>query len=82
LPLGHKVKIFLPTDLAAGRVELDDTPIWCVRSLHVDAAVNESASLTLDLVLHEQIIDGEMVVKVLDETRTTLLALGWTPPAD
>lgn len=38
--------------------------------------------LTLNLLVHETAVDGEMKVNVPQETAEALVALGWTPPAE
>ncbi|MFJ2029439.1 hypothetical protein [Streptosporangium sp. NPDC087985] len=46
------------------------------------AEIADLPGLTVDLLMHEVEVDGEMVVSVPDRTRDALIALGWTPPAE
>lgn len=65
-----------------GTVDLDGHEIPGVRSLTLNAGVNEITELELELVVREVEVDGEVIVTIADETREVLTRLGWTPPAD
>lgn len=62
-------------------VNVDGTRLKGVRSLAIRAGVDEVPTLTVELLLHSALIDGEYLVQVPDDTAAALIALGWTPPA-
>lgn len=74
----HDVKLSLRP--CRGTVQVDGRELGGVRSLSLDAGVDEIPRLSLDLVAPE--VYGEMTVIVTDEVRQTLTALGWTPPQE
>lgn len=76
----HDVKLSLRP--GRGTVQVDGRELGGVRSLSLDAGVDEIPRLSLDLVAPEVEVDGEMTVIVTDEVRQTLTALGWTPPQE
>lgn len=76
----HDVKLSLRP--CHGTVQVDGRELGGVRSLSLDAGVDEIPRLSLDLVAPEVEVDGEMTVIVTDEVRETLTALGWTPPQE
>src|SRR5690606_24072840 len=76
----HDVKLSLRP--CRGTVQVDGRELGGVRSLSLDAGVDEIPRLSLDLVAPEVEVDGEMTVIVTDEVRQTLTALGWTPPQE
>lgn len=65
-----------------GEVIVDGQTIGGVRDLDLNASAREIPRLTLDLLLAEVEIDGEMEVLVPESTREALIALGWTPPLE
>ncbi|MEV8245019.1 hypothetical protein AB0R01_14755 [Streptomyces rochei] len=64
-----------------GTVAVDGTRLKGVRSVTARNGVDEPPTLTIELLLDSALIDGEFVVQLPDDTRATLVALGWTPPA-
>jgi hypothetical protein len=51
--------------------------------LTLTAEAFRAPRLTLDVLVYDaSTVSGEMNVLIPDETRATLVALGWTPPAD
>ncbi len=77
------------TGLALGyddtRVTIGDTeiPKRAIAGLTVRADSGQIPELTLDLRTFDITqVGGQMKILIPDETRTTLVALGWTPPAD
>lgn len=61
-------------------VEIDGHRLTGITGVIIGAHVNEMPAMSLDLLVHEIEVDGEMVVTVPDKTRSSLIALGWTPP--
>lgn len=51
-----------------------------VRALAVTAEVGQVPALSLDLVICDGEVEGEVVVTIPEATRDALVALGWTPP--
>lgn len=47
--------------------------------IHVDAV--DIPQVTVGLVVIEAEFDGRATIRLPDETRAALIALGWTPPA-
>ncbi len=66
----------------AGTVEIDGQPIPGVAGIQLSGGVHGLPHLSLNLVVHEVEVEGEMVIEVRPKTRAALLALGWTPPAE
>lgn len=66
----------------SGVVALDGDPLDGVRGLDLSAEAGEIPRLTLDLLVNEVQVNGEMTVTVPDATREALIALGWTPPSE
>jgi hypothetical protein len=65
------------TRIVVGGVDVADQ----VRGLRLDAEPLETR-LTLDIVVFETEVDGEMTVEIPEGTRDLLLHLGWTPPTE
>lgn len=65
-----------------GTVEVNGEPLKGVRNVSLTAGVNAFPALTVDLLLHEVEVNGEVLITVPEKTAASLLALGWTPPAD
>lgn len=63
-------------------VELDGQRLPGVRGVTLTHKVRRTPTITVDLVMHEIEVDGEMTVTVPDKTREALIALGWTPPGE
>jgi hypothetical protein len=63
-------------------IEIDGQKLTGVRGIDLSSAINEMPALTLDLIIREVEIDGEVIASVPDKTKATLIKLGWTPPAD
>ena len=68
--------------LTDGRVEIDGQRLTGVTGISLDATVDSTPRLTVDLNLHQVDIEGDMAVTVPEKTRAALVALGWTPPAE
>lgn len=83
MPGTHSVEI--TTNGARGQVLLDGTDISNrVRGLSFDTGVGETPRVILELILIDtsriSTVDTEVLVP--DATAETLIALGWTPPAE
>ncbi|MFI9339977.1 hypothetical protein ACIG0D_01675 [Streptomyces sp. NPDC052773] len=65
-----------------GEVILDGERVEGVRGITFGARVDEMALVVLDVLVPTAQIDGEMIVTVPERTAETLIALGWTPPAE
>lgn len=63
-------------------IALDGQPLTGVRGFRFGATVDEMGLVILDLNVPTGEIDGEMVAVIPEGTAETLLALGWTPPAE
>lgn len=78
----RKIAIDIAPGRTNNRIELDGQPLHGVRGLTIDATAATMPKVTLDLIVHAAEFNGEALVLVPDKTRQTLLALGWTPPAE
>jgi len=78
------IKRHAKLNLTPGRtvIEVNGQPLTGVTSITLHGAVREIPSLTVDLLLNEAEVDGEVVVTVPTKTADTLVALGWTAPAE
>lgn len=74
-------KVNLSLRPGSGVIALDGEALNGVRGLDLSAAAGEIPSLTVELLVNEVEVDGEMTVAVPDATREALIALGWTPPS-
>lgn len=63
-------------------ISLDGTPIQGVRGVTFGASVDEFALVVLDVNVPTATVDGEMIAVLPEGTAETLIALGWTPPAE
>ncbi|MFE1349334.1 hypothetical protein [Streptomyces sp. NPDC058757] len=63
-----------------GSIEVDGVPIGGVRSLSLDATVDDRPVLRLELAVHDISTVAETLIHIPDDTAATLVALGWTPP--
>jgi hypothetical protein len=63
-----------------GTVEIDGAPLRSVRAVTISGSVTDLPRLTVELLLHEVEVDGDMLVTVPPRTAESLVALGWTPP--
>ncbi|PBC80123.1 hypothetical protein BX265_4959 [Streptomyces sp. TLI_235] len=68
--------------LGKGTVSVDGVELRGVRSVSVEGAVGVIPRLVVEVVLHEAVVDGELLITVPPKTAATLAALGWTPPPD
>jgi hypothetical protein len=75
----HKALVHLGPD--NGTVNVDGTRLKGLRGLTISAGADEVPTLTVELLLHSALIDGEYVVQVPEDSAAALIALGWTPPA-
>lgn len=58
-----------------------DIPTQALRGLTLTAGAGELPALLLEVALIDVTkVGGELEILIPDETRETLLALGWTPP--
>jgi hypothetical protein len=68
-----------------GQVKIGGHPVSSVTSFHVDALADGIPVVTLTLVgpgaLRLLLAAGAADVRIPDETRQALTALGWTPPS-
>ncbi len=81
MPATTSARLKLSPSPSAGLVEIGGHEIsGCVGRVHVAAAPGSIPRLVLDLAVLEMEVDGEMTVTIPAETRTALIALGWTPP--
>lgn len=64
-----------------GTVSVDGTRLKGLRGVTIRAGADEVPTLTVELLLHSALIDGEYVVQVPEDTAAALVTLGWTPPA-
>lgn len=78
----RKVSIDLAPGLTNGHVQIDGDPVRGVRGVTVHADVNSIPTVTLDVIVRAAEFNGEAHVDVPEKTRETLIALGWTPPAE
>lgn len=76
----HTVSVALTEHGTHGRVYIDGTELQGIRGLDLKARVGNVATLELDLITYEAEVDGDLRVIVPEETRQTLVVLGWTPP--
>lgn len=76
-----KIRLDLPLGMRGGTIEIDDQPVKGVRGITLRAHVDSLPRVTLDVIVKSAEIDGQAYVDVPEETRETLIALGWTPPA-
>lgn len=74
-------KVNLSLRPGSGVIALDGEALNGVRGLDLSATAGEIPSLTVELLVNEVEVDGEMTVTVPDATREALIALGWTPPS-
>lgn len=76
------------TGLAPGYSDLSVTVAGApvsrsLRGFTLTADAGDLPRLTLDVAIRDpSLVSGQMHVTIPDATRTTLVALGWTPPAD
>jgi len=63
-------------------ISLDGTPLRGVRGVTFGATVDEFALVVLDVNVQTATIEGEMVATLPEGTAETLIAMGWTPPAE
>lgn len=63
-----------------GTIEVNGQALHGVRGLTVTSEAGGVPHLTLDFVIYELELDGELVVTVPPKTAASLVALGWTPP--
>jgi hypothetical protein len=64
-----------------GTVEVDGHDVSSsVRGLTLIAEAGHLPRLILDLLVFTGEVDGQAQVHIPDDTRATLVALGWTPP--
>lgn len=64
-----------------GRVVVDGHPLEGVRAVSVDGDVGSRPVVRLELLVYEVGTVAEPdVVLIPDDTASTLVALGWTPP--
>jgi hypothetical protein len=64
-------------------VDIDGQPVAGVRVLH--AHIRESTGrpvMVLELDVERVTVNGEMQAQVSEPLRASLVALGWTPPAE
>ncbi|MER7363587.1 hypothetical protein [Nonomuraea wenchangensis] len=78
----RNARLHLTPGFLGSEIEINGVRIPHVRNVHLDAEPHNLPALTLDFVLREVEVDGEMVVTVPEKTHAALVALGWTPPAD
>jgi len=68
-----------------GQVKIAGHPVSSVTSFHVDALADGIPVVTLTLVgpgaLRLLLASGAAEVRIPDETREALVALGWAPPS-
>lgn len=77
----HALLILTPGMLGS-TIEVDGKQLAGIRGFTLTGQAMEMGKLTLDLVVKEANIDGEVLVSIPDKTKATLIALGWTPPDD
>jgi hypothetical protein len=65
-----------------GKVALDGQNISGVQGITFGARRDELALVVLDLRVVTATVEGEMIAVLPDSTAETLIALGWTPPAE
>ena len=78
------VKVELTVGVAgASRIVLDGQDVSkAVSAFDLHADVNSVPTLVLTLpLLGKQSVASEMLVRVVEDAREVLVALGWTPPA-
>jgi hypothetical protein len=68
--------------MGKGRIEIDGQRLRGVTGLRLAASTDDIPRLTVELVMHEVEVDGEMEVQIPERTAAALIALGWTPPRD
>ncbi len=78
----RKAKLRLDPAGMASAIEIDGHKLPGVHKVAVTAAATELTTLTIDLSAYEIEIDGVMQLLLPSSTRESLIALGWTPPAD
>jgi hypothetical protein len=60
--------------------EVDGQRLTGIRGFTLQGSVMEMNQLTLDLVIREAEVDGQVLASIPEKTRETLIALGWKPP--
>ncbi|MGW3847175.1 hypothetical protein [Streptomyces fagopyri] len=65
-----------------GTVALDGQEIAGVQGITFGARLDELALVVLDVRVLTATVEGEMIAVLPDGTAETLIALGWTPPAE
>lgn len=78
---GRTAKVHLngPT----GTVEVGGADLsHAVQRVAITGKVGCTPTMTLDLVIHQMDVDGEMHVQVPEDTAAALIVLGWAPPDD
>lgn len=75
-------KLHLTPGGYGGTVEVDGQRLTGIRNLTLTSGIGNIPVLTLELLMHEVEVDGELIVTVPDKTRDALVTLGWTPPSD
>jgi hypothetical protein len=79
----HTARIRLPRPGSGSNlIEIDGVAVQgATRAMRLDSAAGSSlTTLTLDLLVHDIEIDGEVAVVLPEKTVAALRALGWTPP--
>ena len=76
----HSVQVHLVPAGVGSTVHVDGERLRGVTGLTITHRVRELPQLTIDLLVHEFDVDGEMVVQVPERTAESLVTLGWTPP--
>ncbi|MFB7278061.1 hypothetical protein ACFCZV_13215 [Streptomyces hydrogenans] len=66
--------------IGMGSIEVDGVPLKGIRSLSLDATVDERPVLRLELAVHDISTVAETLIHIPGDTAATLVALGWTPP--
>jgi hypothetical protein len=68
------------TEPGRGTLEVEGHPLKGIVGISLTHRVTEFARLTVELVMHEIEVDGQMQVMVPEKTRDSLVALGWVEP--